>query len=131
MSQSDDRKNIGCSIIVIVLILLAVIFSFTGLDKGYSTGERAGIINKFSEKGIIWKPGEGQLSMVSSLSVPGMLSFAAAGTWDFSVTDPAVAADINKAVESGKRVRLIYVQYLLAPISQSTKYTVVKVDALE
>ena len=55
----------------------------------------------------------------------------AAGTWDFSVTDPAVAADINKAVESGKRVRLLYVQYLLAPISQSTKYTVVKVEALE
>ena len=31
----------------------------------------------------------------------------------------------------GKRVRLIYVQYLLGPISQSTKYTVVKVETLE
>jgi hypothetical protein len=72
----------------------------------YSTGERAGYVQKFSKKGWICKTWEGELAMAS---LPGAIPELFA----FSLHDDAVAAEINKSL--GSRVTLQYEQHLGLP----------------
>jgi len=72
------------------------------LNWSYSSGERAGWIQKFSRKGWICKTWEGELIMVS---LPGSLPEKFA----FTVRDDAVAARINQAM--GERVTVHYQQH--------------------
>jgi hypothetical protein len=82
-----------------VLALLAAAYVWAVLTWSYSTGERAGWVQKFSNKGWVCKTWEGELAMVS---MPG----AAAEKFYFTVRDDAVAREIEKAM--GKRVSLHY-----------------------
>jgi hypothetical protein len=72
----------------------------------YSSGERAGYVQKFSKKGWICKTWEGELAMAS---LPGALP----ELFTFSLRDDAVAAEINKYL--GSRVTLHYEQHLGLP----------------
>ena len=63
----------------------------------YSSGERAGYVQKFSKKGWVCKTWEGELAMAN---MPGALPEVFA----FSLHDDAVAAEINKYL--GSRVTL-------------------------
>jgi hypothetical protein len=81
------------------LALLVAAYVWAVLSWSYSTGERAGWVQKFSNKGWICKTWEGELAMVS---MPG----AAAEKFYFTVRDDAVAREIEKAM--GKRVSLHY-----------------------
>lgn len=78
------------------------------LNWSYSTGERAGWVQKFSRKGWICKTWEGELAMVS---MPG----AAQEKFYFTVWDDAVAETINKAM--GRRVSLHYDEKVGLPTS--------------
>ncbi len=82
-----------------LIVLLAALYFFVVLSWNYSTGERAGWVQKFSKKGWICKTWEGELAMVS---MPG----ATQEKFYFTVRDDAVAAQINKAM--GRRVSLHY-----------------------
>ena len=93
----------------IALVLLAVAgYTWFTLSYSYSSGERAGFMQKLSKKGWICKTWEGELSMVS---LPG----AAPEKFEFSVRDDAVAARINTTV--GQRVALTYEQHKGIPTS--------------
>jgi len=72
----------------------------------YSTGDRAGYVQKFSRKGWLCKTWEGELALVS---LPGAMPEIFA----FSVRDPAVAAKVNEHL--GNRVTLSYEQHLGLP----------------
>jgi len=72
----------------------------------YSSGERAGYVQKFSKKGWICKTWEGELAMAN---MPGAMPEVFA----FSLHDDAVAAEINKHL--GSRVTLQYEQHLGLP----------------
>jgi hypothetical protein len=72
----------------------------------YSSGERAGYVQKFSKKGWICKTWEGELAMATQ---PGALP----EVFVFSLHDDAVAAEINKHL--GSRVTLHYEQHLGLP----------------
>lgn len=72
------------------------------LNFSYSEGERAGYLQKFSEKGWLCKTYEGELAMTT---VPGV----APVLWDFTVRDAAVAAQINEYL--GKKVILHYKEH--------------------
>ena len=85
-------------IIVAVLLLLAGYF-WGVLSWNYSSGERAGWVQKFSKKGWICKTWEGEMAMVS---MPG----ATQEKFYFTVWNDAVAESINKVM--GKRVSLHY-----------------------
>ena len=67
------------------------------LKWSYSSGDRAGWIQKFSRKGWICKTWEGELAMVS---LPGSVP----EKFPFTVRDPAIAARISQDV--GQRVML-------------------------
>jgi hypothetical protein len=78
------------------------------LSWNYSTGERAGWVQKFSKKGWLCKTWEGELSLVA---MPG----AAQEKFYFTVWDDAVAQQIN--AQMGKRVSLHYDEKVGLPTS--------------
>ena len=84
-------------LVVLGAIALFAIYIFVALNWSYSTGERAGFLQKVSNKGWICKTWEGELSLVA---MPG----AAPEKFLFTVRDEAVAQKIIAA--AGKRVTL-------------------------
>jgi hypothetical protein len=89
----------GFVIGIVVLAALAAGYFAIVLQWNYSTGERAGWVQKFSRKGWICKTWEGELALVS---LPG----STVEKFEFTVRDEAVAAQINKVM--GRRVSLHY-----------------------
>jgi hypothetical protein len=90
----------------------------------YSSGERAGWVQKFSSKGWLCKTWEGEMAMVS---MPGTTT----EKFNFTVWSDDVAAQINKVM--GKRVSLHYEEKVGIPTScfGETRYYVTKVTAVE
>jgi hypothetical protein len=96
------KKFLFWSIFILVIILgLAFYwkFSFT-----YSEGYRAGLLQKFSYKGYIFKTNEGELILSSVESNKNVA--LASEKFFFSVTDKKVAARLNEC-----QGRLIVVHY--------------------
>lgn len=116
------RNWIAGLIGVFVLLPVLVFFAWSAitLTYTYSSGDRAGFVQKFSQKGWICKTWEGELSMVN---IPG----AAQERWSFSVRDDSVAAQILRLM--GDRVALEYHQHRGVPSScfGETEYFVVAV----
>jgi len=94
------------------------------MSWSYSSGERAGWVQKFSRKGWICKTWEGELALVT---MPG----TAQEKFLFTVRDDDVAAKINAAM--GKRVSLRYDEKVGLPGScfGDTRYWVNAVRAVE
>ena len=84
---------------LLVLALLLTAYFWAALSWSYSTGERAGWVQKFSNKGWICKTWEGELALVS---LPG----SSVEKFMFTVRDDAVARQV--AAATGKRVTLHY-----------------------
>ena len=114
-------RKIAVAAAVVPVLAFAGYTWFT-LHWSYSTGSRAGYIQKFSSRGWVCKTWEGELAIVN---VPGALQ----QTFPFSVRDEAVVAKINALM--GKRVSLSYEQHKGVPSScfAETEYFVV--DAVE
>lgn len=93
---------------LLLLIALLAGYFYLVLHWSYSSGERAGWIQKLSKKGWICKTWEGELALVS---VPG----AAVEKFPFTVVDDAVAQKINQVI--GKRVSLHYEERVGLPTS--------------
>ena len=107
--------------LVFVALLVAAYFALV-LNWSYSTGERAGWLQKFSHKGFVCKTWEGELALVS---LPG----SSVEKFFFTVRDDAVAAKVTAAM--GKRVSLHYEQKFGLPTScfGDTRYYVTDVSA--
>lgn len=105
---------------LVILIALVAAYFYAMLSWSYSTGDRAGWVQKISHKGWLCKTWEGELALVS---MPG----APVEKFNFTVYDDAVAADINRHM--GKRVSLHYEQKVGLPTScfGETRYYVNKV----
>ena len=87
--------------------LIAVYF-WAALNWNYSSGERAGWVQKFSKKGWICKTWEGELALVT---MPG----TAQEKFVFTVWDDETARQINEAM--GRRVSLHYDEKVGLPTS--------------
>ena len=111
-------------LVPILVALLLAAYVWLALRFSYSTGERAGYVQKFSRKGWLCKTWEGQLAMVN---LPGAMPELFA----FTVRDDAVAARINAAM--GQRVALSYEQHVGLPTScfGETDYFVTDVRRVE
>jgi hypothetical protein len=84
---------------LVVASALVAGYFFVVLNWNYSTGERAGWVQKFSKKGWLCKTWEGELALVT---MPG----TAQEKFLFTVWDDQVAEIINRHM--GKRVSLHY-----------------------
>ena len=95
------------SLIALLLVIGAAVgYTWLSLTWNFSSGERAGYIQKFSHKGWLCKTWEGELAMVP---VPGSIP----EKFIFSVRSDAVAEQINRSM--GKRVSLHYEQHKGVP----------------
>ena len=104
------------------LLLLAAWISIA-LHWHYSVGNRAGYIQKFSQKGWLCKTWEGELAMVN---LPG----AAQERFLFSVRDDSVAQEITRRM--GGHVTLTYEEHRGIPTScfGDTQYYVKGVEQI-
>lgn len=107
----------------IIPIALFALYTWATLSWVYSTGERAGYVQKFSEKGYVCKTYEGELVLVS---MPG----TQAEKFLFTVKDKQLVDKINNSL--GKRVRITYEEHKGIPSScfGETPYFVQNVQLL-
>lgn len=93
------------------------------LNFSYSSGERAGLLQKISHKGWVCKSWEGEIAMPSQPGVPPEI-------FHFSVRDETVAQQLLKA--AGRRVSLSYEQHPGVPTQcfGETEYYITRVQVL-
>jgi hypothetical protein len=112
------------SILGLVLFGLLAVYTWAMLSWTYSSGERAGWVQKLSHKGWICKTWEGELAMVS---MPG----TTVEKFLFTVREQSVVDQINRSM--GKRVSLHYDEKMgiLSSCFGESRYFVSKVVAVE
>ncbi len=110
--------------IIALVIAIFAGYVWVALHWSYSSGERAGYIQKFSQKGWLCKTWEGELAMIP---VPGSLP----EKFQFSVRDDAVVRKLNASL--AKRISVHYEQHKGVPTScfGETEYYVTDVRVLE
>ena len=108
-------------IALVVLVSLVTAYFVIALRWSYSIGERAGWLQKLSDKGWVCKTWEGEMALVSLPGTSAVEKFA------FTVRDDAVAAELSKAM--GKRFTLHYEEKVGLPTScfGDTRHFVTKV----
>ena len=113
----------GCIIVILLIVGLAG-YTWVTLNLSFSSGERAGYIQKFSHKGWICKTWEGELQMIP---VPGAIP----EKFLFSVREDAIAQKINTSM--GKKVSMHYEQHKGIPTScfGDTSYFVTDLKVIE
>jgi len=125
--RAYDQRGIGLLGVLLALLvsvgLLAGYF-WSAWHWSYSSGERAGWVQKFSRKGWICKTWEGEMAIVS---MPG----SATDKFAFTVWDDAAAEQISTYM--GRRVALHYEQKVGLPTScfGETRYFVTQVTLVE
>ncbi len=109
---------------LLAVVLLAAAYFWLALQWSYSSGERAGWVQKFSHKGWVCKTWEGELALVS---LPG----SSVEKFYFTVHNDAVAKEVSAA--TGKRVTLHYEEKVGLPTScfGETRYFVTSVTAAQ
>jgi len=125
MTTSNASKILkSLTILMVGALALFSLYIYIALNWSYSSGERAGFLQKVSHKGWICKTWEGELSLVA---MPG----AAPEKFLFTVRDEAIAQKVSDA--AGKRVTLNYEQHTGLPSScfGDTDYFVVDVKEIE
>jgi len=120
---SRKTKLVITAVVIIPVVVLGL-YTWAVISWTYSTGERAGYVQKFSKKGWLCKTWEGELAMVA---LPGTLS----EKFLFTVRDDSVATLINGSL--GKRVAVTYRQHVGVPTTcfGDTEYYVTDVKVVE
>ena len=106
-STRSDQRGLGLvawlGLIAILAVLLFAAYLWVMLSWSYARGERAGWVQKLSEKGYVCKTWEGEMAMVT---MPGSIP----EKFLFTVRDDAVAEKIKAVM--GKRVAVDYEEHV-------------------
>lgn len=104
--------------------IVHIFLRFPGIK--YSEGTRSGIVTKISQKGLIIKTNEGELSLQHNTNIDGQI---VTDVFYFSVEDDAVAEKVRTAEKSGKRTTLRYTEYMFRGIYRgNTSYNITGVE---
>jgi hypothetical protein len=95
-------------VFVVLPVLAFVLWTAAALNWSYSVGQRAGFVQKFSEKGWLCKTWEGELAMANPL--PGAMP----EKFQFTVRDDSVAHQIQQLM--GSRVAITYEEHRGVPL---------------
>lgn len=104
-AASHRTRNKALIVLLSLMLIPAVIIAlwiWVTLGYTYSTGERAGYVQKISKKGWICKTWEGQLAMTP---LPG----ATPQYFDFTVRNDSIARVLEE--DAGKQVSLTYQEH--------------------
>jgi hypothetical protein len=109
--ENRYRKPVLILLLAIVVVPIVIFSLWTWVTLGYvySTGERAGYVQKLSKKGWLCKTWEGELNMVSP---PGSVT---PQIFNFTVRSDSLASILEQDI--GKRVSLTYQQHRGVPSS--------------
>lgn len=123
VGTTPRRSRLWLFLLLLIVVLPVCLFAawvWITLHFSYSTGQRAGYVQKISKKGWLCKTWEGELAMST---VPG----TAPQIFTFSVRDDAVAEKIENV--AGQRVALSYEQHKGVPGScfAETEYFITSV----
>jgi hypothetical protein len=101
---ATSRSRFGRIVLLILAAIVLGIAAWTwfALSWSYSEGDRAGILQKFSQKGWICKTYEGELALY-------VVGGVAPQIWPFSTRDEALAKRLSKAV--GQNIQLHYAEH--------------------
>jgi len=94
------------SLLVALPILGVAAYTWLVLTWSFSSGERAGYVQKLSKKGWLCKTWEGEMALVS---MPGTV----AEKFPFTVRSDAIARQINDSI--GAKVAVTYEQHIGIP----------------
>lgn len=112
-------KQIKYLIIFVVMSIFISNLGCAGCGRGYSDGERVGVVVKFSHKGLIYKSWEGELNLGGTIaSGNGVVP----STWLFTVRDEKLLSKVQEALSSGKRVKCKYIQWAVSGIDMDSSY---------
>ena len=112
----------------LILGVLAIVGYLIFANMNYSVVSRAGELIKISEKGVVFKTYEGQLSLGGLTVADGDANIG--NVWEFSVTDDAIFHKMDNM--RGKKVILTYKEkYEALPWRGDTKYLVTDVQLNE
>jgi hypothetical protein len=106
LARFGRRVRNALILLSLLAIVLLALYLVVATRWSYSSGERAGYVQKFSRKGWVCKTWEGEIAMAN---LPGAMP----ELFSFTVRDEAVAAQIN--AQLGARVVLTYEQHLGLP----------------
>ena len=114
----NHKLATALTLVIVVPILVFTLYTWAALHYVYSTGERAGFLQKISKKGWICKTWEGEIQLAA---IPGSMP----ERFDFTVRSDSIAAILNKL--NGERVVVEYQQHKGLPTScfGETEYFVV------
>jgi hypothetical protein len=124
MAITKGKIYSGLCLVLLMLLGGCALYFWAALNWSYSRGERAGYIQKFSQKGWVIKTWEGELAMVP---LPGALP----EKFPFSARSNEIAQSINSSL--GKRVVITYEQLkgLPAGLFGETEYFVTGIKIVE
>jgi hypothetical protein len=110
-SRKSYRKPLLILLLAVVGLPIVIISLWIWVTMGYvySTGERAGYVQKLSKKGWLCKTWEGELAMVN---LPGSVT---PQIFNFTVRSDSIASILE--TDLGKRVSLTYQQHRGIPTS--------------
>jgi hypothetical protein len=101
------RKPLNLLLTLLIVASLALAgYTWLTLTWTYSSGERAGLLQKFSKKGWLCKTWEGELLLTS---MPGAIP----EKFEFSVRDESIVDALTK--NAGRKVVLTYEQHKGVP----------------
>ena len=120
------RSKVFLWIFIFIALVAALLagYIWVALNWSYSKGERAGYVQKFSQKGWVIKTWEGELTLVA---VPGSMP----EKFFFTVRNDDLARKINGTV--GKRVAVYYEQHKGLPSNWfgDTEYFVKEIKVID
>lgn len=103
------RRGLRALIVLILLLALGgAAWGWLALSWSYADGERAGVLQKFSNKGWVCKTDEGELALYIVAGIAPQI-------WYFTVRDGNVAAQMKTLV--GRKVQLHYTEHRGLPSS--------------
>ena len=120
------RHWLGTLLVIVIAMPIGIFALWTtiALHYTYSTGRRAGYLQKFSRRGWLCKTWEGELQITA---IPG----ATPEIFQFSTRSDSIAEELNRL--SGRRVAVVYDQHTGVPTScfGDTEYFVVGVTPVQ
>ena len=106
VKKKRNKILIVLLILILIPVVIAALWVWVSLGYTYSTGERAGYVQKISKKGWLCKTWEGEIAMAN---LPGTMP----QIFSFTVRNDSIAHLIEQ--NAGKQLSLTYEQHRGVP----------------